>query len=94
MINEFNRNPEKIFEMLVFPVSIIQKLENQIINDRIKIAVNPKNLVVNIISLCAFPFLSKKILTDQLFDKDETRFNMFIDQRKDEIIKLIQEAVI
>ena len=52
-----------------------------------------KALIVNIIALCAFPFIGKPLLKVIIFDDDEVAYNNFLDNRKKEVTDLILDSI-
>ncbi len=55
--------------------------------------IDPHQLVVNMISLCIFPFVARPILQTVLFDKDSEKYQNFIENRKNEVTRFILNAL-
>ncbi len=91
LVNENNRNPERFVNMLKG-----QGVNPNILRDQIKREVEAgiicditvENLMVNLVSLCVFPFAARNIFCS-MFGQNEEEYNMFIRNRKKEIPKLI-----
>jgi AcrR family transcriptional regulator len=96
VLNELNKNPEKIVKILekydINPHIIMDQLNNEIeINDN-----NPINLVsliVNILSLCIFPFIGRPILNAVFFNNDTSKYQDFLNERKKEITALMINSI-
>jgi AcrR family transcriptional regulator len=98
ILNELNRNPDRIIGVLkkagLKPEVIVEGLQRDIENGVIR-AVNPKHLIVNIVSLCIFPFAAKPII-QKLFLKDDNPklFYEFLKERKSEVSNFIINSLI
>lgn len=98
ILNELNRNPDRIIGVLkkagLKPEVIVEGLQRDIENGVIR-AVNPKHLIVNIVSLCIFPFAAKPIM-QKLFLKDDNPklFYEFLKERKSEVSNFIINSLI
>ena len=57
------------------------------------IAVDPYHLIVNMLSMCIFPFVATPILMNVLFRKNADAYNQFIAQRKKEVPEFIINAI-
>ena len=96
ILNEINRHPEeflkKVFGNKMPPVDkILKQLEKEKKQGIIK-KVDPLQLLLNMLSLCVFPFVARPVI--QLIDgMDRTRFNTMIEQRKKEVPKLIIDSI-
>ena len=55
--------------------------------------VNPKHLIINILSLVIFPFISRPLAEVLVFDNNKTQYDKFLEQRKDEVTKIIAEMI-
>ncbi len=69
-----------------------QVIENEIIAGNIK-AVNPKSLLINILSLIIFPFISRPLTEVIIFENDKDENAKFLEQRKEEVFQIISEMI-
>lgn len=96
VLNELNKNPEKIVKILekydINPHIFISQLNKETeSNDN-----NPINLVsliVNILSLCIFPFIGRPILNAVFFNNDASKYQDFLNERKKEITALMINSI-
>ena len=96
VLNELNKNPGKIVKILekhdINPHIFISQLNKETeSNDN-----NPVNLVsliVNILSLCIFPFIGKPILNAMFFNNDASKYQDFLNERKKEITALMRNSI-
>jgi AcrR family transcriptional regulator len=85
IIGELNSQPGRLLEFIStsgLPLdSFLRQVEAEVASGRIR-EINGKHLLVNIISLCVFPFLGKPVLTGILFGHDDQAFRTFLKERK------------
>ena len=96
IINEINQNPERIKKFfieqrIVPPQSFIQQIITAVESGEIK-PIDPKQLMLNIISLCIFPLVGKPIVQTVLSMNDE-QYNRMIDSRKKDVSNFIINAI-
>jgi len=54
---------------------------------------DPRQLMINILSLCIFPFAAMPLLKGLFFNHDQEAYNDFIEKRKKEVSKFIINAI-
>lgn len=96
IISEINKHPDRFFET-IFPQELprpeifFQQVKDEVAAGRIR-PVNPKHLIVNIISMCVFPFVGKPMLRLVLgMSPAETR--IFMEERKEEVTSFVMAAL-
>jgi hypothetical protein len=57
------------------------------------IPVEPYHLLVNMLSMCIFPFVATPILMNVLFNRNTESYRQFIAQRKKEVPEFIINAI-
>ena len=96
VLHELNRNPYRIGNMIlksgINPKLIKEQLAKQMSKEDYT-KIDPLELVVNMISLCIFPFVARPILQTVLFDKDSEKYKQFINSRKQEVTRFILNAL-
>ena len=65
-----------------------QLIEKEIENGTIK-PVNPKSLIINLLSLIIFPFISRPLTEVLIFENDKNAYDNFLSQRKEEVKNII-----
>jgi len=101
IISEINRNPGNIAEMLGNASGIIQNDAfgkfSQLIKKEVEKGtihpIDPEQLIVNLISLCVFPFVARPIIQGIIFKNDKDHFQQFLLVRKKEVVKFIINAI-
>ena len=96
ILHEINRNPQRIVDLFkeskinpsLFAESIIQEIQKGNIKP-----IHPLHLIINMISLCVFPFAAKPIIKGFILNNDEALFNQFIAERKKEVTAFIIRSI-
>ena len=104
LISELHHHPERVEQLLsgalgadpglVMP-AVVRSLERQI-NDGVRAGVlrpiKAQQFVINLISLCIFPFAARPMLSI-VFGMDDAAFDRFIDQRRKELPEFVRSAL-
>ncbi len=96
ILNEINRHPEeflkKVFGDRMPPIEkMVKQLEKEKKEGIIK-KVEPLNLLLNVMSLCIFPFVARPMI-QLIAGMDRAQFNVMMEQRKKEVPKLIIDSI-
>jgi TetR/AcrR family transcriptional regulator len=96
ILNEINRQPEaflkKMFGDRKPPFDIfLKQFQKETREGKIK-PINPIQLFVNIMGLCAFPFVARPII-QLMLGKDKVQFDALMEERKTEIPKMIIASI-
>jgi len=93
VLQELSSNPERmpqiIKEMGIDPEKIIKKMEAGAEASPIP-GMDPRQVIVNLLSLCIFPFAAKPVLLDILFNGDNEAYIGSMQDRKKNIPMIIQ----
>jgi AcrR family transcriptional regulator len=96
ILHELSRDPSKIASMVknsgVRPETFISQINKEIEAGSI-VPIDPHHLIVNILSMCIFPFAARPILLNVLFRNDPDAWAGFIAQRKKEVPEFIINAI-
>jgi len=104
VISELHHHPERVQQLLtgalgadpqtVMP-ALLKVLERQI-NERVRDGtmrpIKPQQFVINLISLCVFPFAARPMLSI-VFGMDDVAFKRFIEQRKKDLPVFFRNAL-
>lgn len=97
VLHEINQDPEQ-FERLFLPKGAVagnkrflQQVTEEIKKGKIK-PIDPRQLLVNMMSLCIFPFAAKPLIC-KMTAMSEKDFRQFIEQRKQLIPALIIQSI-
>ncbi|MFN8208524.1 MAG: TetR/AcrR family transcriptional regulator [Bacteroidales bacterium] len=101
IISELNRDPQglktfvdRLSDEVLKPS--FSKLEAQIREEIRRKAIrpiDPYNLMVNIISMCIFPFLARPVLSQLLFEGKQEAYESFLEERKKHIPDFIMNSI-
>jgi len=85
VLQELSSNPERmpqiIKEMGIDPARAIEKIESDGMVPTIA-GMDPRQIILNLISLCIFPFAAKPVVLDILFKGDNEAFVEAMNERK------------
>lgn len=96
ILNEINKQPEAFLKKVMGdrkpPVeAFIEQLEKEAKQGIIK-KVDPLELLLNVIALCAFPFAARPII-QLISGKGINEFNEMMEKRKKEVAKMIIDSI-
>lgn len=96
VIQEMNNNPEFVLSFLENenrpnPSVLISQIEKEIASGIIK-PINPKHLLMNLISMTVFPFAAQMMIKGMLQISD-TEFNQMMEERKTSIAEQIINSI-
>jgi TetR/AcrR family transcriptional regulator len=104
LISELHHHPERVQQLLTVAIGadpqavlppLFKKLEKQI-DERVRAGtmrrIQAHQLVINLISLCIFPFAARPMLSI-VFGMDDPAFARFIDQRRKEVPEFVRNAL-
>ncbi|MEQ1744778.1 MAG: TetR/AcrR family transcriptional regulator [Saprospiraceae bacterium] len=92
ILSEISKHPDRFFETILprdlpKPHAFFQQVENEISAGRIR-PIRPQHLIVNIISMCVFPFVGKPMVAVLLgLNQDEMR--LFLKERTEEVTTFV-----
>lgn len=96
IVSEINKHPDRFFEQ-VFPAEMpkpevfFQQVKEEIEAGKIR-PINPKHLIVNIISMCIFPFLGKPIIR-MVLGLNPGEMRTFFEERKAAVTSFVLAAL-
>ncbi len=98
VINELNRDPDRFVQSLItkhdFKTRIsgyLQSLETAVENGEIS-PIDPKQLLINIISLCIFPFIGRPMIQG-IIGMDNEEFKHFMKFRNEQVKKFVKNSI-
>jgi AcrR family transcriptional regulator len=96
VMRELTNNPNRLAgfakQLGLNPEKAYQSIQKEIEKGNIR-ETEPRQLMVNIIALCIFPFAGKPMLKAILFDNDEEHYHAFLKQRKTEVSRFIINSI-
>ena len=97
VIHELNRKPERIVQQMKnsnFNKEELFSLINRAVEEKVIRPIQPVHLITNILSMCIFPFVARPIITGFVLEGDKKKYKQYIDERADEVIAFVKQAII
>ena len=96
IMHELQRNPDRLITMIsgsgIDMKILVNKIEIEQEAGNIK-EIDPKQLMVNLIALCVFPFVARPLLQGMVFGNDKDSYDLFLEERKTEVVRFILDAI-
>jgi len=96
IIQEIQRDPDRLFNAFVEagikPDEILSQFNEAIENDEIR-NIDPRDLVVNLLSLCIFPVAAQPVMQRLITDNNSDVYREFIEKRKETVPEFILNAI-
>jgi len=96
VIHELSRNPRRIVSLMttagVDPEPFIRQVKEEVERGTIR-PVDPRDLIVNMLAMCIFPFVAAPIINNIIFSEDSEAFSAFIEERKQSVPEFIINSI-
>ncbi len=96
VLHELSRNPQRIVTLIsstgIQPEFFMEQVREEVERGTIR-PIDPRELVVNMLALCIFPFVAAPILQNIIFQKDRSGFDAFIEERKRSVPEFIINSI-
>ena len=96
VLHELSSNPNRIVNMIklggVDANDLRKKIQVEIDKGTVE-SCDPNQLILNILSLCIFPFVAKPIFVGLILDGDQQKYKQMIEARKKEVSIFIIKAI-
>nr|NQU90194.1 TetR/AcrR family transcriptional regulator [Bacteroidota bacterium] len=96
ILHELSQNPDSIARFMSQRVSNLPKLYDKIekeMTDGIIKPMDPRQILINLIGLCVFPFVAKPIVKSVFFQNDEEVYQSFLLDRKYQVYDFIVNSI-
>ncbi len=97
ILREINRGVDffgQIFRsQSINPNIIFAMFENEMEKGNI-VRMNPRDIMLNILSMCLFPFAAKPLMQLMLFENDSEAYTQFMEERKASVTKFVLNAIL
>lgn len=96
ILKEVNRDASLLFKLikkLGFNVEPVKKVIREAMDRGEIIRMEPEHLVVNVVSLCVFPFAARPVISYVAFDLDEKATRAFFEERKKVVKSFVWRAI-
>ncbi|MFP4620122.1 MAG: TetR/AcrR family transcriptional regulator [Bacteroidales bacterium] len=96
ILQEIQRDPDRLLNIFleegIEPQLILKQFEKATQNEEIK-PINPEHLLINVLSLCIFPFAARPMMQRMLFNNDSEAYNAFLLERKKVVSEFVKNAI-
>ena len=97
ILKEMNRNPDFLASVIkrtgIQPAKIFSMFEKEMDAGKIR-RMDPRDLLINILSLSIFPIAAKPLMTIMFFENDKKAYNQFIENRKTTVKEFILNSIL
>lgn len=97
VLKELNRDPSGLFKLVVKfgldPQPVLSHIQEAMDRGEIK-SMKPQHLIVNVISMCIFPFAARPILSFVIFKDDKQALETFYSERAEVIKNFVIDAIV
>lgn len=97
VMKELSRDPSGLFKLIAKfgfnPDFVLKEIEKAMDNGEIK-RMDPRHLIVNVISMCIFPFAVKPLLNYLVFKDDKQELTAFFNERADVVKKFVIDSIV
>ena len=88
ILHELSNNPERLVATIksrgVDPDILLDQVRSEMEKGNIR-QMDPRQLIIHLLSLVIFPFAAKPMLVGMLFNEDKEAYSTFIDERRDSL---------
>jgi AcrR family transcriptional regulator len=96
ILHELHRNPGRIVELMkstgINPDVVLNIIRQESEKGNI-INIDPRQIIVNMLAMCIFPFAARPLLQGFIFKNDSVAFDEFIEKRKTEVADFIIKSI-
>ncbi len=101
VLYELQKNPEGILNIMLKTLSELEQNPVKVFSEDVKREIekgnireiDPRQLFVNMISMCVFPFIAKPLICAIACNNNENEFKLFLESRKTEISNFIINSI-
>lgn len=96
VLHEINRNPDRLFDIMqssgINPKIFVDQFVAEISKGNIR-PIDPKHLIVNILSLCIFPIAARPLIQRIFYNNEPVAYEKFLMERKKMVTDFIIHSI-
>jgi len=96
ILHEINRDPGRLYDLFIqsglIPQIIIDEFESAMASGLIR-RVDPRHLIINILSLCVFPVAARPLIQRVFFNDHDKAYQQFLEERKKVVTDFIIQSI-
>lgn len=97
ILKEIHRDPEFLASVIksqgIDPNDLFVMFKKEMDAGRIR-EMEPRELLINILGLCIFPFAAKPLMQIMFFDNNSREYKLFLENRKSSVKKFILDSIL
>lgn len=96
ILEEIHKNPGRLsrtFLQAGLPIEKVVNIINKTIEQGLIRPMDPRQILINLLSMCIFPLLGRNMMQPILFNHDAEAFEQFLESRKTEVADFIIHAI-
>ncbi len=95
VINTLNTNPERFLKFIkksgINPLQLQEQIDDEVEKGMIR-PVKAEHLLVNLVSMCLFPFIARPIV-QYIFEMNNEEYQTYLESRQNEIIDFVLKSI-
>ncbi|MBS3806096.1 MAG: TetR/AcrR family transcriptional regulator [Bacteroidales bacterium] len=96
ILHELQRDPDRLFQVFkdagIEPSRFIKEFEASVKKGEVR-NIDPRHLIVNVLSLCIFPIAARPMMQRVLFDNDARAYEAFLKEREAVVSEFVINAI-
>ncbi|MFW5804369.1 MAG: TetR/AcrR family transcriptional regulator [bacterium] len=96
ILNEINSNPGRLSSLMIKTGTrandFIEQVNLEVKKGRIK-SIDPRQLIINMLSMAIFPIVAKPIMLKIFFKDDDKEYEKFVEERRKAVSSFIIDAI-
>lgn len=96
ILQEIQRDPDRLLNIFleegIQPQQVLEQFEKAVQNEEIR-SIDPKHLLINILSLCIFPFAARPMMQRMFYENDREAYDEFLKERKKVVSEFVKNAI-
>jgi TetR/AcrR family transcriptional regulator len=96
ILDEIHKNPGRLSRAFLqsgLPIEKVMNIMHQAMDDGLIRRMDPRQIMINLLSMCIFPLVGRNMMQPILFEDDEKAFDQFLESRKTEVADFIIHAI-
>ncbi len=96
ILHEINRNPDRLYSIMqrtgIKPEMFVNQFVREIKQGNMR-PIDPRQLIINILSLCIFPVAARPLIQRIFFGNNEKDYQQFLEERKKVVSEFIIQSI-
>lgn len=96
IISELTRDPERVEKLMresgIAPMQLVKYVQHQM-EQGVMNQMDPRELFINVIGLCVFPFAARPLVSRIIWDNDQDSYTDFLKSRKKSVFQFVEHII-